>query len=116
MVRSVDPGRTPTPLEAFACGSMSTSRVLRSAAARLAARLTAVVVLPTPPFWLAMAMMFGFLPIDALTLPYTGALGGGRVARHKVGPEPRVSYCVSRCRSKTYLDVPRRPTDRPLED
>jgi hypothetical protein len=59
MVRSVVPGRIPTPLEALPCGSMSTSSTLRSAAAKLAARLTAVVVLPTPPFWLAIAMMLG---------------------------------------------------------
>src|SRR5690606_19424660 len=59
MVRAALPGATPTPLEAFACGSRSTSNVGFSAAARLAARLTAVVVLPTPPFWLAIAMMFG---------------------------------------------------------
>src|SRR6516162_6972393 len=36
---------------------MSTSRVFRSAEARLAARLTAVVVLPTPPFWLEMQIV-----------------------------------------------------------
>src|SRR5215471_4751516 len=46
----------PTPLEALACGSRSTKSVGRSAAARLAARFTAVVVFPTPPFWLAIAM------------------------------------------------------------
>ena len=32
-------------------------RVRRSAAASEAARLTAVVVLPTPPFWFAMVRM-----------------------------------------------------------
>lgn len=47
----------PTPLVAFACGSPSMRRVRCSAAARLAARFTAVVVLPTPPFWLATAMI-----------------------------------------------------------
>src|SRR4051794_10969768 len=46
----------PTPLVAFPCGSPSMSSVLCSAAARLAARFTAVVVLPTPPFWFAMAI------------------------------------------------------------
>src|SRR5271165_3769810 len=34
---------------------MSTSRTGRSPAARAVARLIAVVVLPTPPFWLAIA-------------------------------------------------------------
>jgi hypothetical protein len=49
----------PTPLVAFPWGSPSMSRTRRSATARLAARLTAVVVLPTPPFWLAIAMTRG---------------------------------------------------------
>ena len=35
---------------------MSTTRVRFSATAREAPRLMAVVVLPTPPFWFAMAM------------------------------------------------------------
>src|SRR6478735_5394986 len=42
---------------ALPCGSRSTSRILRRVSASAAARLTAVVVLPTPPFWLVMAMM-----------------------------------------------------------
>src|ERR1039458_6426153 len=46
----------PRPLVEFDCGSQSTSNVLTSAAASEAARLMAVVVLPTPPFWLATAM------------------------------------------------------------
>src|ERR1700733_8543911 len=53
----------PRPLEAFDCGSQSMSRVFTSAAAKDEARLMAVVVLPTPPFWLATAMTrpIGFL-------------------------------------------------------
>src|SRR6476620_6802770 len=39
----------------FACGSRSTSRVLAPRRERAAARLMAVVVFPTPPFWLAIA-------------------------------------------------------------
>src|ERR1700733_1923341 len=46
----------PRPLVEFDCGSQSTSSVFTSAAAKDAARLMAVVVLPTPPFWLATAM------------------------------------------------------------
>src|SRR6266849_5028113 len=46
----------PRPLVEFDCGSQSTRSVLTSATAREAARLMAVVVLPTPPFWLATAM------------------------------------------------------------
>ena len=41
----------------FACASTSTRRMRRSAIASAAARLTAVVVFPTPPFWLTIAMM-----------------------------------------------------------
>ena len=47
---------TPTPLVALPCGSASTSRTRFSAIASAAERLTAVVVLPTPPFWFAIAM------------------------------------------------------------
>src|SRR5207245_9099074 len=49
----------PTPLVELACGSASTNRVFRSAVASEAARLTAVVVFPTPPFWLAIAITRG---------------------------------------------------------
>ena len=45
--------RTPSALPALPCGSTSTSSVRRSEAASEAARFTAVVVLPTPPFWFA---------------------------------------------------------------
>src|SRR5271157_155888 len=40
------------PEEQFAWGSQSTRRTLSPSRARQAARLMAVVVLPTPPFWL----------------------------------------------------------------
>ena len=46
---------TPSPTVALPCGSTSTTRVSYPAAAMHAATLTAVVVLPTPPFWLAIA-------------------------------------------------------------
>jgi hypothetical protein len=42
---------------ALPCGSRSTSSTRLGVRASAAARFTAVVVLPTPPFWLAMAMM-----------------------------------------------------------
>src|SRR5512134_1573175 len=45
----------PMPVEALPCGSRSTSSTCLPQAARAVARLIAVVVLPTPPFWLAMA-------------------------------------------------------------
>src|SRR5258708_35391399 len=49
----------PTPVLALPCGSRSNSRTFFSGAAKAVARFTAVVVLPTPPFWLAMAIMRG---------------------------------------------------------
>src|SRR5687768_2693302 len=49
------------PEVALACGSASTNNVLCSKAAKLAARLIAVVVLPTPPFWFATAIIFPIL-------------------------------------------------------
>src|SRR5690554_1630388 len=47
----------PAPMVALPCGSRSTSNTRFGVRASAAARLTAVVVLPTPPFWLATAMM-----------------------------------------------------------
>src|SRR5215468_2601036 len=49
---------------ALAWESQSTSKVGCSAVARQAARFTAVVVLPTPPFWFATAMMRAKFPPD----------------------------------------------------
>src|SRR5580698_1706355 len=43
----------PSPVEALPWGSRSTTRVGAPTAARAVPRLIAVVVLPTPPFWLA---------------------------------------------------------------
>src|SRR4051812_39378388 len=51
----------PRPVEALPWGSRSSSRTLWSAA-RTVARLMAVVVLPTPPFWFARAMTRGRAP------------------------------------------------------
>src|SRR5258708_5558168 len=48
----------PRLLVAFAWGSRSISKTRRPRAATPAARFTAVVVLPTPPFWFAMAISF----------------------------------------------------------
>src|SRR5579859_4017901 len=47
----------PSEYVAAACGSRSMSSTRRPRTASSAPRLTVVVVLPTPPFWLAMAMM-----------------------------------------------------------
>src|ERR1017187_1536685 len=47
---------TPRPVVELPWGSASMTRTWRSFAARDAPRLMAVVVFPTPPFWLATAM------------------------------------------------------------
>src|ERR1700757_4934567 len=48
----------PNELVAFAWGSRSTSKIRLPDSANAALRFTAVVVLPTPPFWLAIATIF----------------------------------------------------------
>src|SRR5689334_2015071 len=45
----------PRPVVALPWGSESMTRTLRSLAAKEAPKLIAVVVLPTPPFWLVIA-------------------------------------------------------------
>src|ERR1700750_809295 len=44
-------------MELFPCGSRSSRSTRRPFCANAAARLTAVVVFPTPPFWFAIAMI-----------------------------------------------------------
>src|SRR5688500_5929901 len=48
---------TPQPMVALPCGSRSINSTRRCVAASEDARLTAVVVFPTPPFWFATAMI-----------------------------------------------------------
>src|SRR3954470_21288585 len=52
----VPSGSTPRWVLAWACGSRSTTHTRFPARARAAARLTVVVVFPTPPFWLITAI------------------------------------------------------------
>src|SRR5262245_28362486 len=49
----------PSPVDALPCGSRSTISTRSPIAASAVPRLMAVVVLPTPPFWLASARMRG---------------------------------------------------------
>src|ERR1700676_626536 len=56
MSRSTARLSTPTPVVVFPCGSMSTTRTRRPSNASDAPRFTAVVDLPTPPFWLTIAI------------------------------------------------------------
>ena len=54
----------PLPIVALPCGSRSTSRTRWPSAARPAARLTLVVVLPTPPFWFATQKIFAIVGVS----------------------------------------------------
>src|SRR5579864_9536753 len=49
---------TPLPTVALPCGSRSINITRRFMAANEAARFILVVVFPTPPFWLAIAIIF----------------------------------------------------------
>src|SRR5437868_13996552 len=60
-------------MELLLCGSRSSRRTRRPLCANAAARLIVVVVLPTPPFWLAIAMIV--LNVLASSLSLLGARG-----------------------------------------
>src|ERR1700737_2913710 len=65
--RSAAPSRRrPRPLVALPWGSRSTTSTRFSEAASEAARFTAVVVLPTPPFWFATARIRAMAPSGAV--------------------------------------------------
>src|ERR1700732_4830761 len=55
----------PSPVEALPWGSRSTISTCSPVAASAVPRLIAVVVLPTPPFWLATASTRGSLGVTA---------------------------------------------------
>src|SRR3954454_25176623 len=55
----------PKPVDALPCGSRSTMSTFSPIAARAVPRLMAVVVLPTPPFWLARARTRGTTAVTA---------------------------------------------------
>src|SRR6516162_4058537 len=94
---------------AFAWESQSISRVGCSAAARQAARFTAVVVFPTPPFWLAIAIT------RAKAVPQTGesnrasprkqdvSRGTVEIARRTASSVRNSSFHVERCELRDKL-------------
>jgi len=62
----------PSPVDAFPCGSKSISRIFWPASAKAAPMLIVVVVLPTPPFWFATAMILARprgLLVDTANIP-----------------------------------------------
>src|SRR5260370_28014934 len=68
----------PRPPVEVAWGSQSMRRVGRPSRAMAAAKLMAVVVLPTPPFWLTTAMTFDGVAADGVAAGW-GLLTGGIV-------------------------------------
>src|SRR5437879_5531223 len=84
MLRRARAGSRPSPDVELACGSRSTSRVGWPASASAAARLIAVVVLPTPPFWFTTATMGGAVVANILgfrsdAAPISGAIGANSI-------------------------------------
>src|SRR6187455_1032763 len=80
----------PKAVEALPCGSRSINKTFSPTAARAVARLIAVVVLPTPPFWLAIAKIFGAELVDpeenGVTIGHAGkGLGGNVPVLHGLG-------------------------------
>src|SRR4029077_6508405 len=74
MVWSSASRSTPSPEVALAWGSQSMRSTRRPRSARAAPRLMAVVVLPTPPFWLTTAM----IRLGTLGRDYAAGTGGPR--------------------------------------
>ena len=85
----------PQPIVAFDCGSRSISSTRRCVAASDAARLTQVVVLPTPPFWFA----------TQITLPMryrrAAALRIDPLQQHDRAPQFRPVRAATGCRRKS---------------
>src|ERR1700733_6163748 len=87
----------PNPPEELAWGSQSTSRQVSPSRANAAERLIAVVVFPTPPFWLT----------TAITLP---------ICNGRVSSEGVESKKGAMCRSGTQLwRTPKRGRRRELQ-
>ena len=79
---------TPRAVQAFPWGSRSITKTLRPPIASAAATLTAVVVLPTPPFWLAtvkIRVLMG-LGIGSLRRRIPTTFAAGLVPGPLVGP------------------------------
>src|SRR3984885_7924744 len=97
----------PRPVEALPCGSRSTIRTSSPIAASAVPRLIAVVVLPTPPFWLATARTRG-----GLAVPRSGKAKGTILACSGTSviaayPNCVDNYKLGNCNREMYLGTPR---------
>src|SRR5687767_13537809 len=97
------PRRSPIPNRTEPCGSVSTIRVLRPRRARAAARFTAVVVLPTPPFWLTTARTRPSLGVSVRQRLRSPA--PERVERLSGVPHPAVGLGALRRLTQEQLEV-----------
>ena len=102
---------SPRPSVALACGSTSASNVLQPASAMQAATLTAVVVLPTPPFWLTIAKTVptvdrGYRPERSST-GSSGVSAGAVSAPSRPGAGIRPAWARSCARPPDAAPAPR---------
>ncbi len=102
--RSIAARSIPNPLVAFPCGSRSIRRTRSPEMARRLARFTTVVVLPTPPFWFAQAIVrptqrcarTGFTDTDStIDGPFTSDAAAS--ARTAEGWSPALIRDLPRC-------------------
>src|SRR3954471_1354313 len=77
-------GSMPCDMVRLPWGSMSTHRTRWPFSAKAAARFSVVVVLATPPFWLANAMTFAFCSTEIARFPSSCCLPAVYSARHAV--------------------------------
>src|SRR5262245_47320384 len=110
---------TFSPVDAFPCGSRSITKTRLPCSARATAILTVVVVLPTPPFWLATQTIrhFGGLGIVISPLGFristarraSWASGGSSVSRRAnsstAGPGPAGKDCSATASSVSTRGV-----------
>ena len=86
-------GSKPRPVLAFPWASASTTRTLCPVAAKAVARLMTVVVLPTPPFWLATATTRGRATRSrsrVMVYPVDDQNAGLLIRKTGVSPKPHV--------------------------
>src|SRR5690606_19322112 len=76
---------TLSPVEALPCGSRSITTTRLPCRARATARLTVVVVLPTPPFWFATQMIRGRIGRGMVTAPLGLSICTARIAYVALG-------------------------------
>ena len=94
----------PSPVEALPCGSRSMISTCSPIAASAVPRLMAVVVLPTPPFWLAMARTRGRAPAPPSRTRAGVSVGGvsiREVAVMELEPQLRRMRRIAALRSTT---------------